>query len=226
MQRKQMKIDLKKEIVQDIQKLSGKYSTYQIFTDWIAMFALAIQNSCNLIHDAVWKERETKYMQIIGRYEKNEISRLSEMCAKFVVMMQKEDITDWLGEIYMESGCGNKSTGQFFTPFHLSKLTANMMLENYKGEEKLIMQEPSTGGGGMILAAAAVLKEKQLNYQRLMDVVAQDLDWNGVYMTYIQLSYLGIPAIVVQGDTLVEPYHRWYDKRRVFRTPAKMGILF
>lgn len=33
---------------------------------------------------------------------------------------------DVLGEIYMESGCGNKSTGQFFTPFHVSQLCSDI----------------------------------------------------------------------------------------------------
>ena len=77
----------------------------------------------------------------------------------------------------------------------------------------------------MILAVAAVLKEKGIDYQKCLDVVAQDLDWNGVYMTYIQLSLLGIPAVVVQGDTLTDPYRKGYEGRRIFRTPAKMGIL-
>ena len=56
-------------------------------------------------------------------------------------------------------------------------------------------------------------------------MIAQDLDWNGVYMTYIQLSLLGVKATVVQGDTLHEPYRKGYDERRVFRTPTEMGLL-
>ncbi len=44
-------------------------------------------------------------------------------------------------------------------------------------------------------------------------------------MTYIQLSLLGVRAIVVQGDTLVDPYRKGYDECRVFRTPAEEGVL-
>ena len=47
---------------------------------------------------------------------------------------------------------------------------------------------------------AKTMKRMGLNYQSKMKVVAQDLDWLSVYMTYIQLSLLGINAIVVQEN--------------------------
>ena len=77
----------------------------------------------------------------------------------------------------------------------------------------------------MIIAAAKVLKERGLNYQRCMKVVGQDLDWRGVYMAYVQLSLLGIDAIVVQGNTLAEPYVEGYDRSRMLRTPMNMGVI-
>ena len=58
-----------------------------------------------------------------------------------------------------------------------------------------------------------------------MEVVAQDLDWNGVFMSYVQFSLLGIDAIVVQGDTLIEPYVNGYPESRVLRTPRNRGVL-
>lgn len=59
---------------------------------------------------------------------------------------------------------------------------------------------------------------------RKVKVIAQDLDWNGVYMTYVQLSLLGIDAIVAQGNTLQEPYIDGYPQERVFYTPARMEL--
>ena len=88
--------------------------------------------------------------------------------------------------------------------------------------------EPSTGGGGMIIAAVKVLKDRGINPQYCMDVVARDLDWKGVYMTYVQLSLLGIKATVVQGDSLGEPFidPRKYSPERVLYTPARKGMIF
>ena len=136
------------------------------------------------------------------------------------------EMTDVLGQIYMESGMGSKSSGQFFTPYHLSKLCAELSMIKPNENGKYYINEPSCGGGGMIIAVASVLKERGVNYQKDMKVVAQDLDWKGVYMCHLQLSLLGIKAICVQGNTLTEPYIRGYSKERVLYTPAEMGALF
>ena len=127
----------------------------------------------------------------------------------------------------MKAELGSKQTGQFFTPYHLSVLTAEMGIpKDISPENPLIMNEPSAGGG-MIIAAAKVLKRRGLNPQKCMKVIAQDMDWKGVYMTYVQLSLLGIKAAVVQGDTLGEPAidPRRYPQERVFYTPAIKGML-
>ena len=77
----------------------------------------------------------------------------------------------------------------------------------------------------MIIAIAQALKEKGVDYQRKMKVVAQDLDWKGVYMCYLQLSLLGIHAVCVQGNTLSEPYEKGYPPERVLWTPMALGAL-
>ena len=139
----------------------------------------------------------------------------------------EENIEDVLGDVFMKSGCYSKALGQFFTPFHLSKLTAAMRVpDNISENDKITINEPSTGGGGMIIGFASVLKDRGINYQKIMDVTAQDLDWKGVYMSYLQFSLLGISATVVQGDTLLEPYTEGaYPEHRVFRTPRRLGVI-
>ena len=87
------------------------------------------------------------------------------------------------------------------------------------------MNEPSRGSGGMIIAAAKVLKDRGINYQNVLKAVAQDLDWKAVYMCYVQLSLLGIDAVVVQGNTLSDPDWRTRPKECIFRTPKNMGML-
>lgn len=222
-------MDYEKFIIDSIERLSGKYAPYQIFTDWIAMSALAIQNSCKLIKDKLWLQREEMYKTIAAKYSHDELTHFSDMTGALSLLLE-DRFYDYLGEIYMKSGCGSKNTGQFFTPYHLSYLTAKICLtanlvEMTDAQGNIEVNEPSTGGGGMMIAVAQVLKESNIDYQRRLHVIAQDLDWNGVYMTYIQLSLLGVKAIVVQGDTLAEPYHRGYEERRIFRTPAEMGLV-
>lgn len=215
----------KEELVKVIGSLSGKYSPYQIFSDFCKIFALAISNACAFQHDEIWQEREEAYKATISRYEEKEVMKLVDMMDLLIETMS-EEMSDFLGQIYMQSGAGNSATGQFFTPFHLSLATAEVGVPKDIPEDEIItMNEPSCGGGGMIIATARVLKERGINYQSRLRVVAQDLDWLAVYMTYIQLSLYGIDAIVCQGDTLMQPYKSGYPRRRVLRTPRNAGLL-
>ena len=220
--------DYEQFIVDSIRAMSGKYTPYQVFSDWVTMTAMAISNACRMIHDRIYKEREERYRTIASKYSIDEMKRFGDMAGALSLVLEGK-FADVLGEIYMKSGCGNSNTGQFFTPYHVSYLTAELgyssQFDHCAENDVIEINEPSVGGGGMMIAIAQVAKEHGIDYQRKLHIVAQDLDYNGVYMTYIQLSLLGIRAIVVQGDTLMENYKKGYDERRVYRTPAEMGVL-
>ena len=221
-------MNAKQEIIKRIQNLSGRYSPYNIFSDWIECSALAIQNACAMPHTDLWEAREKEYLDVMNRYNEKERFAIRGLFFLLVDALE-EEMTDVLGEVYMAADLGSKSTGQFFTPFHLSELCAKMALPHWEKEYSehgtISLNEPSCGGGGMIIAAAKVMRDAGINPQRALNVVAQDLDWKGVYMTYLQLSLLGIKAKVVQGDTLADPYRAGYPPERILRTPRDMGVL-
>lgn len=221
-------MDAKKEIIKIITDMSGKQSGYEIFTDWIRCMALSISNAVTPVHGKIWKDREKYFEDTISKYTEQEQEKFAQLTGCLVLALE-EGPDDVLGSVYMDAGLGSKITGQFFTPFHLSILTARLSLGNairsFNGN-MLPIHEPSCGGGAMIIAMAKVLHDEGINYQKVMDVVAQDLDWKGVYMCYVQLSLLGIKAICVQGDTLQEPYDsKKTDRSHILLTPAKMGAL-
>lgn len=217
----------KQKIIKRIQNLSGRYSPYNVFSDWIECSALAIQNTCTMPHTKLWEAREKEYLDIMNRYNQDERFAIRELFFLLVDALE-EEMTDVLGEVYMAAGLGSKYTGQFFTPFHLSELCARTAIQDkidHFDGNVLTLTEPSCGGGGMIIAAAKVMKEAGINPQKYLRIVAQDLDWKGVYMTYLQLSLLGLKAKVVQGDTLADPYRIGYPPERILRTPGEMGVL-
>lgn len=216
-------MDRKKDIIKMIDTIAGKYSAYEVFSDWIRCCSLTISNYCQLNHDKVWEKREQEYLDTIKRYTPEEVNKFAKMLAMLTETL--ENPSDALGEIYMESKMGSKAAGQFFTPYHLSKACAKLVMMQPDKDGIYRINEPSCGGGGMIIAAAEALKEQGVDYQKKMQVVAQDLDWKGVYMTYLQLSLLGINAICVQGNTLTEPYTEGYPEERILRTPANRGVL-
>lgn len=215
-----------KRIIQLIKEISGSYSGHQIFTDWCAMTAISISNACTLETSDEFKQREEVYTHIAGKYQRRDLEKFAEMIALLTLELE-ENPRDVLGDIYMQGSFGSKSTGQFFTPYNLSQLCAALTVNesNRAQDGKIQIYEPSCGGGGMIIAAAMELKSKGVNYQAELEAVAQDLDWNCVYMCYVQLTLLGISAVVVQGDTLCEPYGKDTPKQRVMVTPMKKGVL-
>ena len=106
----------KKIIADMIIEISGHRSPYQVFYDWCACMAMAFQNSCDMFKDSeIYKQREELYQNTMKQYSESEQKKIYE-----------NEISDYLGGIYMEAGCGNKYVGQFFTPFHLSELCARL----------------------------------------------------------------------------------------------------
>ena len=158
-------MDEKKEIINRINKIAGRYSPYEVFTDWTRCCALAISNAVTAPWKKIRDDREKMYMDTVGRYTKDEVHIFSEMLGLLAVALEK-DMRDVLGDIYMESGMGSKTSGQFFTPFHLSELAAELSVYGADEDGKYRIAEPSCGGGGMIIATAKALKSRGINYQK------------------------------------------------------------
>ena len=223
-------MDYKSEIIKQLKSMSGRYTEYQIFSDWVEMSAIAYRNSCHLIHDTEWQRWEKQYLDIAKKYSEEELNQIGRMTA-CLTMALEENMEDVLGEVFMLAGLGSSATGQFFTPFNLSDFIARMTIDmdNLIGGlsegEHIRLHEPSSGAGGMVIAMCKTLHERGFDYQRRLDVVCQDIDWRAVYMTYLQLSLIGCRAIVAQGNTLTEPYHEGYDRARCMETPAMMGLI-
>lgn len=216
-------MDAKNEIIKCLSEMTGQYAEWQIFCDWVKVSAISVQNACCMIHDQTWADRERQFAEVMQRYSKEH----QEMFSKMYMLLEIElhmEIYDVLGTVYMESGCANKSTGQFFSPFNISMAAAKTMSLELD-ERHMKMYEPSAGAGGMIIAVAKILNEKNINFQKKMKVLAQDLDWTSVYMCYLQLSLLGIDATVVQGDSLEDYKLRDIPKDRILYTPKRMGVL-
>lgn len=222
-------MDWKAWIVGTIQSMSGAINPTKIFDDWVKASAMAMSNACSLHKDKVYEERERAYKEIVGQYKEDQVETFCKMTGALAMSLE-ECIEDVLGEIFMKIAWANKNVGQFFTSFHLSVLTAKAAmaerLDNWDGSSKIELLEPSSGAGGMIIAAAKVLAEREVDYQRYMKVVAQDLDWRSVYMCYLQLSLLGIDAVCVQGDSLAGSYSpTTTDQAHVFRSPRNRGAI-
>lgn len=217
----------KNEIKKKLMSMTGRYGLFDIFYDWILMSSISIQNACWPVHDDPWNAREKQYMETAQKYTEEEMVHFAEMMS-LLFKAFAEGFSDVLGELYMELGLSNRDSGQVFTPFHVSELMARSIIgiDSIPQEGVFTVSDPCCGGGAMLVAACKVLMDAGVDYGHRMFANAQDLDWKCVYMTYLQLSVIGCPALVVQGDTLTEPYDpASTDPAHVFVTPATVGLM-
>jgi type I restriction-modification system DNA methylase subunit len=190
---------LKDRIIKEIDNMAGKYSAHEIFTDWVTMTAVSISNS---VDSEYYAAREKTYREYAAKYTSAELRRIARLNGMLVEAMETE-MSDMLGYIYMNLESNSKKAGQFFTPYHICRMMGRMMNPEIDSITGWIgLNEPSTGAGGNVIAFCEGLRNRGINYQEHCMAVCQDLDMKCVYMSYVQLSYYGIPAIVVQGDTL------------------------
>lgn len=199
-----------KNIIKKIEWLSGRHGAWTVFSDFIAMAAISIRNSVNLLD---WEEKEKQYLDLIKKYKKEELEKFPEILGELIMALEKEP-SDILGQVFMEMDLGNKWKGQFFTPMPVAELMAEVSIDQIRKtidkDGYITVNEPAAGAGAMIIALAKVLEQHGYNYQKQMVVITQDTDIKSVYMAYIQLSLLGIPAKVIHANTLtLEVYEEW-----------------
>lgn len=198
-----------KEIIKQFKELASSRDLWQVYKDFLEMVAISISNACDKDQAA---EREQRYLDIIKTYSPEQIWKISDIMSLVVLELSKEP-QDVLGKIFMELELGNKWTGQVFTPLNLADLLATVAFDDKEIKEKgyMTVTDPAVGGGVTIIGLVRAMIEKGYNPQKQLLVICGDLDIKAVHMTYIQLSLLGIPAIVKNQDALtLETMSVWY----------------
>lgn len=208
-----------KQIAKTLRSVSHRHSMHDLFGDFVAMSACALSNAFDIENrDA----REAEYMRIVKKYEKDEVAAfpkaMSEVTQAFEMAPGEINFDDILGGVFNELELHNKWAGQFFTPYHLAQALAQM---NTAGAHEKIAEsgfvtvlDPAVGGGALLIAVAEALHNADIDYQKHMHATAVDVDIRCVHMTYVQLTLLHVPAVVVHGNSLSgETYSVW-------RTPA------
>lgn len=197
-----------KEFINTFKQLAGYHHSWDIWKDFITMFACALSNSIDKSH---YEERERLYLETIKKYGKREQDLFPKFTAYTVMALNENPEQDFLGSIFMLLNLGNKYKGQFFTPYHLCELMAEVtmydVVQKVKTEGYISINDPCCGGGATLIASINSAKKKleknNLNYQDHVFVAAQDIDITVALMCYIQLSLLGVAGYVKVGDSLM-----------------------
>ena len=116
---------------------------------------------------------------------------------------------DFLGDVFGYLELYNKYRGQFFTPYHLGVMKAQMILsktdiEKHRSEKGYFtISDPCSGAGCLLIAAADVIRQMGFNHSEVVLFRAQDIDQLAFYMSYIQLSLTGMAGYCILGDSLI-----------------------
>lgn len=207
------------DIIKMIDRSAYKVSRSQLISDVFECGALAISNMVNFTK---YDEREQRYKDIMNGYSSDERKLIVDIFSKVFalsssVVYDNGKFNDYLGELFMRCNQGNKWAGQFFTPYHISKMMAKMTLSDIENPIQRILTicDPCCGGGGMAIAALDVLKnDYNINYAMDCFIECADIDIRCVHMTYLQLALAGVPAIVKHQNTLTQELYS------VWKTPA------
>lgn len=169
------------------------------------LLAIAISNAVDF-----QQEREDLFNAIQQKYTSDERQKFGDLAGMYFGMVEEEPFQDLLGSLYMELGFGNSKNGQFFTPYHISELLSEMqgddrIIDELSHKEYITANDPTCGGGSLLIALAGKLLKMGINYQERCLFVGQELDIVTACSAYIQFSMLGMPGVVICGDTLKEP---------------------
>lgn len=223
----QLPADHRKHIVRTIQRLSHRHSVWHVFADFCEMSALAIANAVD------WPQRdarEAEYLRLVKRYTKEEMAEFPAMYGALVEAMEPgaaDDLAaypsgrDVLGGVFHELELHNHWTGQYFTPYSVARMMAEMTVHDattaiIAERGYVTAQEPACGSGVMVIALADALAARKINYQQSLHVTAVDVDIKCVHMAYVQFSLLHIPAVIVHGNSLtLEEHSHWYTPAHI-----------
>ena len=215
----------KKQFLSKLRSLSHSHSSHRIFSDWLEIGAISLHqlpyHSDELAKDAAFERLEQHYMEAIKPYSHDELTVFSELLS-LTLIAHHTGYGDFLGEMAGEAELLNKQGGQFFTPYHLcraiSKMTLGDIATQIKEKGLITIAEPAVGAGALVIASAEEIASQGVNPAAYVQFDCTDVSRDAFNMAYIQLSALGLQAIVRHGNTLSDEYweHRPTPQLRLF----------
>lgn len=222
--------DREKEFIKLFDKLTYSRSAWQAWGDLMTVMACSIGNAVDRTPDK-FQRREEQYERSIKNLGGVEIP--AQMLGIITMALEQNPDQDFLGKLYMSLNLGNHWKGQFFTPYNVCRMMAEMNFDDgvqAEVERKgyISVCDPCVGAGAMLIAAANAMRRAKINYQTNAVFVGQDIDRIVAMMAYIQISLIGCPGYIIIGNSLTNPstghvlFPRDMEGQEVWITPLFM----
>lgn len=184
---------------ESFREASAGCSAFECWHRFVYMTAYEIALSCDQDASAIRDIAQASRSQVDQK-----IDSYRMMFAEYVSRIDENPFQDFLGDAFIRLGIGNKSGGQFFTPYQVARMNAAAVISRRAFEEKewVSVSEPACGAGANVIAFCGVMHEMGLDWQRGAYFVCQDVSELTALMCFIQLSLIGAAATVIIGDTM------------------------
>jgi len=196
--------DHRKQFIKAFESLAHHRERHDVFNDFLEMAVCAIRKQTmppGPAADAI----EAGYMAVVKRNRVEDVRAMPRLLGITTLAIQ-DGGCDFLGQVAGDLELVTGHMGQFFTPYDVSRMIAELTLDTVGeviAEQGFVtVQEPACGAGGMVIAAADAIARQGFDIGRHLYVDATDISPMCFRMTYLQASLRGIPATIRRGNTL------------------------
>src|SRR5262249_18905078 len=147
---------LRKQFIKAFENLARHRDKHDVLTDFLELAVCAIRKRTvppGPATDAI----EERYMAVVRRDKLEDVRPVPALLALTTLAVQ-DGGCDFLGQVTGDLGMVTGHMGQFFTPYDVSRMIAELTLDTVDeviaDQGFVTVQEPACGAGGMIIAAA------------------------------------------------------------------------
>ncbi|PSJ81231.1 hypothetical protein [Neisseria iguanae] len=121
-----------KELAEHFRAFGSAFRATDIFRDFIELTAITLINQ--YAFDEQWDERENRYHAIRQKYAEDDFRQFPQILAALITAVseskQQGIFDDVLGRLYMDLNLGNPDSGQYFTPYSISRLMSGLFVQD------------------------------------------------------------------------------------------------
>ena len=128
------KMQHRKDFLEIFQKLCYVRSAWEVWNDFLFCSAVSI---ANVFPTKERENREKEYQDRLYRYRKEEMGKLAELLGCVVMSLEQNPEQDFLGELYHELRLEQVQKGQFFTPYNISRMMAEIQFADGTAEAEI-----------------------------------------------------------------------------------------
>lgn len=188
-------MDYVKRFCDTLVSIDSTKNNFQVFNDFCEL-------STNCLRQPYIRSKalEERFFEIIGNYTpKAQVS--FKTLLKLTADALNDRTRDFLGECFKSLHLNQHLRNRHFTAYNVSRMLADICSNDIKDHIEQYcyygFEDVSSDSGTLVIALSDIITKKGLSPAKTMFAVVSDVDCLCCYMTYIQMTLLEIPGVVI-----------------------------